>query len=198
MSTADKKPDKRGIDRERIIYLVIAALVVIGVVIYYQASGKEAGVDHTHDFLTGENDPALAAMLDRFKQNPDDAENLKDLGNYYYDSRNFTMAEMFYKRYQGINPQDADVLVDLGTALFYSEKPDEAMKCYEDALKINPQHKNALFNMGLVKNELGDREGTVYWWRKFLEVAGDDPHVEPLRKVIAEIEGEAKEGGTAQ
>ena len=143
-----------------------------------------------HDTIPGGEDPVLAPLIERFRENPEDLEVLRNLGNYYYDDGNYAMAEMFYKKILELNPRDLDVLVDLGTALYYNGKEDEAIEYYQDALQIDPEHKNALFNMGVVKKDMGDNEGAIVAWRRFIEIAGDDPHVDPLKKMIEEMEGE--------
>ncbi len=191
-------PRKKPADKERIVFLAVAAFIVIGTLIFYVASREvEPGKD-VHDFSQMTEDQVVGPMLERFKNNPNDLETLVSLGNYYYDNGNFAMAEMFYRKALEIEPHDVNVMVDLGTALFYMERGDEAIQIYENVLEIDPKHKNAMFNMGVVLEAMGDREGAITWWHQFIEVAGDDPHVEPIRKMIAGMEAEMKEGGSVE
>jgi tetratricopeptide (TPR) repeat protein len=182
--------------KEKVIFIVIGAIIVVGMLIFYQVTRKDVETAHVHDTIPGGEDPAIAAMIARFRENPEDLEVMKDLGNYYYDTGNYSMAEMFYKRVLELDPHDINVLVDLGTALFNNNRGDEAIGCYQDALLMDPEHKNANFNLGVVKDAMGDREGAIAAWRRFIEIAGDDdPHVPPLKKIIEEMEAEDEEGG---
>jgi len=182
--------------KEKVVFIVIATIIVVGTLIFYQVTRRDVETIRVHDTITGGEDPAVAAMIARFRENPEDLEAVKDLGNYYYDSGNFSMAEMFYRRVLELDPHDINVLVDLGTALFNNDKRDEAIGCYQDALLMDPEHINANFNLGVVKDAMGDKKGAIAAWRRFIEIAGeDDPHVPPLRKVIEEMEAEEKEGG---
>jgi cytochrome c-type biogenesis protein CcmH/NrfG len=197
-STAEnKKTGSRPPGLERIVFLVVAVVIVVGTIAYYLTTRPEEGpVGGFDDSISGGEDPMVTALIERFRANPDDLNTLRELGNYYYDSGNFAMAEMFYRKVLQIEPHDVDVMVDLGTAFYYSNRAEEAIRTYEQALEIDPEHWNALFNIGLVKNATGDREGAVFWWRKFIEVAGDDPHVGPIREMIEEIEAETEGGDT--
>jgi cytochrome c-type biogenesis protein CcmH/NrfG len=191
-------PVKKPAEKEKIIFLAVAVLIVVGTLIFYMASRETGPVRDVHDFTPMAEDPVAGPLLERFKNNPNDLETLVNLGNYYYDNTNFAMAEMFYRKALEIEPHDVNVMVDLGTALFYMERREEASQVYENALQIDPQHKNAMFNMGVVRDAMGDREGALAWWRRFIEVAGDDPHVEPIRKMIAEMEAEMEKGGSVE
>jgi len=186
---------KAALSLEKVVFLIVAVAVLVGITTYYLASRK--GTEET-DLLeqdAGIPDPEVAALIERFQKNPEDTAAMVRLGNHYYDTGNYPMAEMFYKRYLEVNPHNVNVIVDLGTVYYYTNRGEEAAKRYQDALAIDPDHKNALFNMGIAKDAMGDREGAVLWWHRFLEVAGDDPHAEPIREMIAEYEGEHKEGG---
>ena len=195
-----RAPERAGkpLETEKIVFIALSVLVVVGTLIFYRMNREEGRTGDVHNFASMSDDPALTSMLQRFQADPQDLETVIGLGNYYYDHSDFPMAEMFYKKALEIDPHDVDVMVDLGTVLFFMQREEEALRAYQNALEIDPKHKNALFNMGVMKQAQGDREGAVEWWRKFVEVAGDDPHAEPIRKMIAEMEREKTEGGTVE
>jgi len=176
--------------RERLLFLVLGAVIVVGAIAYTLTTGGGEGGPGVPGHGAAETDPMVAALLDRFRENPEDVDAVRALGNYYYDARNFGMAQMFYRQALDLEPGDVDVLVDLGTSYFYSDRAEDAIATYREALEVDPGHPNALFNLGLVQKETGDREGAVHSWKMFVEAAGDNPHVDPVRDMIAELEAE--------
>jgi len=182
--------------RQKILFLGLAAVIVAGAIAYTLATRGGEGAPGAADPHAAMNDPMVAAMLERFRENPEDVDALRALGNYYYDARNFDMAQMFYRQTLEVEPGDVDVLVDLGRTYYYSDRAEEAIATYREALEIAPGHPNALFNLGLVQKETGDREGAILSWRRFLEAAGENPHTDPVRDMIAELEAELEGGRT--
>jgi tetratricopeptide (TPR) repeat protein len=191
--------EKRGTpSAEKIAFLVIAVAVVAGVLLYYGLTRRSRESMQYHQGSSEvADDPEVKALMNRLEDNPNDLGALHDLGNRYYDNGNFAMAEMFYKKILELDPKDVDVIVDLGTLCYYTKRPDEAIQRYQEALEIKPDYKNALFNMGLVQNATGDLKGAIDSWNRFIEVAGDDPHIEPIKKMIESLK-EKMEGGSDQ
>ncbi len=64
-------------------------------------------------------DQAVAPLLATLKNNPDDFNTLVQVGNLYYDGRQYADAIKYYQLALKSQPTNADLLTDLGTALWY-------------------------------------------------------------------------------
>jgi len=130
-------------------------------------------------------DQQAAPLLEAVKANPKDAQALAQLGNVYYDTRNFQTAIDYYSKALEIEPSNANVRTDMGTAFFQQGDPDRAIKEFETALKSDPKHAQTMFNLGIVKWQAKmDAEGAVAAWEKLLKTAPDYPERARVEKYI--------------
>jgi cytochrome c-type biogenesis protein CcmH/NrfG len=142
----------------------------------------------------------VASLEKMLSVSPNDIKALVQLGNDYFDLRNYEHAIEAYQKVLKIDPKNADVLTDLGIAYRRTGKPQDAVRVFRSALEVDPDHAMALFNLGIVlRDDLKDDSGALKAWETFLEKAGDTPHavmvrpwVEQLRAKMAEShKGEA-------
>jgi cytochrome c-type biogenesis protein CcmH/NrfG len=116
-------------------------------------------------------DMARVRLLEgEIKANPKNFEALTELGNIYFDQKNFRAASDWYLQALDVRPDDNDLRTDLGTALFYDNRFDDAIAEFKNALARNPTHPQALFNIGVAlvhgKNDL---QGALQYWEKLVE-----------------------------
>lgn len=138
----------------------------------------------------------IAGLEKMLAVNPNNMKALVQLGNDYFDVRNYGKAIAAYKKALEIDPKNADVITDLGVAYRRSGNPQEAVQTFHSALKADPDHALALFNLGIVlRDDLKDYPGALQAWETFLKKAGNAPHavmvrpwVEQLRKKVAETQ----------
>ncbi len=139
--------------------------------------------------LEGVAAPLLAAI----KADPNNVENLVQLGNLYYDHRVYPEAIEYYTKALVQRPNDVNVRTDLGTAFWYSSLPDKAVKEYEKSLAVDPGHANTLFNMGVVKSEgLKDYAGAIAAWEKLLKSNPQYPQRQRVEELIAQARAKLK------
>ena len=138
-------------------------------------------------------DTTIQPLLERLKNSPDNPDLLADVGNQYYDHRDYGKAVEYYERSLKLKPENVNVRTDMGTAIWYMGNPDGAIREYETALKYQPDYPETLVNMGIVKWQgKHDDKAALELWQKLLMVNPyyqDRPKVEQL---IQQIQAEGK------
>ena len=110
--------------------------------------------------------PLLAAV----KADPKNRVALIQLGNFYYDHKQFQEAIENYRRVLEIDPKNMDVRTDLGTAYWYLGSAEKAIAEYDKALAIQPNYAPTMMNLGIIRQEgLKDVAGALLIWKKLLE-----------------------------
>ncbi len=119
--------------------------------------------------------------------NPNNLEAWTQLGNYYFDTENFTKAIEAYNKSLSLNPNDANVMTDLGVMYRRIGNPNEAIATFDRALAIDPDHPTARFNRGIVQlYDLKDKEGALLTWEELVKLHPDAkaPNGQPVSEVI--------------
>jgi cytochrome c-type biogenesis protein CcmH/NrfG len=126
-------------------------------------------------------DTQAAPLLEKLKTDANNAGLLAEIGNVYYDTRQYPIAIDYYRQALKIAPGNASVRTDLGTAMWYLGNADGAIVEFNQALQYEPNKANALFNLGIVKWQgKMDVEGAVAAWQKLLTT---NPNYEAKDKV---------------
>jgi cytochrome c-type biogenesis protein CcmH/NrfG len=134
------------------------------------------------DQLKGIADTQAAVKLEQLKSDPNNVALLTDLGNIYYDSKQYPTAIDYYKRSLKLQPKDADVRTDMATAYWFSGDADTAITEFNTVLTSSPTKANTLFNLGIVKWQgKHDAQGAVSAWQKLLDT---NPNYENKAKVL--------------
>ena len=114
-------------------------------------------------------DTQAAPLLEKLKSDAGNASLLAEIGNVYFDTKEYPTAVDYYGRSLKIAPENASVRTDLATAMWYLGNPDGAIEQFNEALQSEPNKANALFNLGIVKWQgKMDVEGAVAEWQKLL------------------------------
>jgi TPR repeat protein len=122
----------------------------------HTAGGSVPSFSSTPTVPTGEEvkqaaDSEATAPLEQLKDDPTNAALLAQIGNIYYDAKQYTIAIDYYERSLKSEPNDTSVRTDLGTAYWYTGDADKAIKEFRQALADDPNKANALFNLGVVE-----------------------------------------------
>jgi cytochrome c-type biogenesis protein CcmH/NrfG len=144
----------------------------------------------------------IAGVERMLAANPNNLEALIQLGNDYYDIRNFEKAAEAYQKALQIDPRNPNVWSDLGAAFRRLGKPQDAVNSFRKALELDPNHAISLFNLGLVlRDDIKDYPAALNVWEQFLQKAGESPHavmvrpwVQDLRQKVGSAPGEAGSG----
>jgi len=191
-------------------YVLAIICLVVGIAIgYLVRGGSVAAPAQSADSHEGHNHPQVQGMgegqvtpeqlkhmadkqaepmLEKLKSSPNDPTLLANVGNAYYDARQFKEAIDYYSRSLQNAPNNADVRTDLGTAYYQSGNPDAALAEYDKVLKQNPTHANALVNSGIVKWEAKmDLQGALDSWDKLLKTNPDYPGRADVEQLMARV-----------
>lgn len=136
---------------------------------------------------------ASAPLLDALKKNPNDFDSTVQLGNLYYDSKQYPQAIEYYGRALKIQPQNADVITDMGTAYWYTGDADKAITEFKKSLQVRPNHPGTLFNMGIVEWQgKADPAAAVTFWEQLLKANPDFPQKRQVEDFIAQAKQHTK------
>src|SRR5579872_376224 len=138
---------------------------------------------------------AVAPLEDAVKKNPNDYDSLVQLGNLYYDARQYPSAIQNYEAALKIHPENADVRTDMGTAYWYAGNVDKALTEMQASLKYRPGHPQTLFNLGWIRWQgKADPKGAVQAWEELLKDNPGYPQREQVEQNIAKAKEHAAGG----
>jgi tetratricopeptide (TPR) repeat protein len=134
-------------------------------------------------------DTQATPLLEQLKADPNNAGLLAQVGNLYYDAKQYAEAIEYYERALKAQPDNTSVRTDLGTAYWYKGDANTAIREFERALAVSPTKADTLFNLGIVKWQgKRDAKGAVAAWQKLLDRNPDYPNRENVRELIAQIQ----------
>jgi tetratricopeptide (TPR) repeat protein len=105
-------------------------------------------------------DKALEYFDNAAALKPTEYENIVQLGNSYFDIREFKKAETFYLRAIEKKSDDINVRTDLGITFVERQNPDydRAIKEFQTSLSLNPKHEPTLYYLAIAYFKKGDTE----------------------------------------
>lgn len=148
---------------------------------------------HASEQLTAAAVEQVTPLLAKLNSDPQNPDLLVEIGNTYFDGRQFPRAIDYYSQALALRPNDPDVRTDMGTAYFYSGDPDRAIAEFNAVLKTVPAHANALFNLGIVKWQgKSDAAGALAAWQQLLRTNPNYPNRTKVEQLINEVEQHAR------
>ncbi|MFZ0951692.1 MAG: tetratricopeptide repeat protein [Candidatus Sulfotelmatobacter sp.] len=155
--------------------------------------GQPAPAQPTPEQLKAMVEQSAAPLLAALKTNPDDFNTVVQIGNLYYDGKQYPEAVKYYQLAVKSQPTNADLLTDLGTSLWYTGDADGAITEFQNALKYRPDHPATLFNLGVVRwqGKL-DPKGAVQAWEELLRSNPDYPQKQEVQEYIERAKRHAK------
>ncbi len=146
------------------------------------ASSMPSSGQPTLEQMKGMADKQAEPLLAQLKSDPNNADLLANIGNVYYDTRQFASAIEYYQRALQVKPDNPSVRTDMATAYWYSDNADAAITEFKRALSYEPNKPNALFNLGIVMWQgKMDVEGALSTWQKLLDT---NPNYENKAKLL--------------
>ena len=134
-------------------------------------------------------DTQVAPLLLRLKAEPANASLLANIGNIYYDAKQYPSAIEYYERSLKVQPADTSVRTDLGTAYWYTGNADTAISQFNKSLTYDPNKADTLFNLGIVKWQgKKDGPGAVAAWKKLLDTNPAYPEKEAVLQLMAQAQ----------
>jgi len=134
-------------------------------------------------------DSQAGPILEQLKKDPNNAALLANVGNLYYDAKQYPAAIDYYERSLKVQPADTSVRTDLGTAYWYTGNADTAIEQFNKSLTYDPKKADTLFNLGIVKWQ-GKKDGTgaVAAWKKLLESNPAYPDKNAVLQLMAQAQ----------
>lgn len=132
-------------------------------------------------------DAQAAPFVEQLKSDPANASLLANLGNIYYDAKQYPAAIGYYERSLKAQPADTSVRTDLGTAYWYKGDADTAITQFQKVLSYEPTKADTLFNLGIVEFE-GKKDGkkAIAAWQKLLDTNPGYANKEKVEQLIAQ------------
>lgn len=110
-------------------------------------------------------------IKNQLKENPNDYNNWRMLGDIYFDSNQHEEAIKAYNQSLFLHENDANVWTDLGVMYRRTKQPLEAIKAFDKANEIEPTHQQSLFNKGVVLlYDLNDKKGALNAWEQLIKI----------------------------
>jgi tetratricopeptide (TPR) repeat protein len=132
-------------------------------------------------------DAQAAPLLEQLKADPTNPGLLTQVGNLYYDAKQYPKAIDYYERALKSQPSNTSVRTDLATAYWYTGKADVAIAQYEKSLAYDPNKPDTLFNLGIVKWQgKKDGPGAIAAWQKLLDTNPSYPNKDNVLQLIAQ------------
>jgi cytochrome c-type biogenesis protein CcmH/NrfG len=134
-------------------------------------------------------DKQAAPLIERLKSDPNNANLLASVGNFYYDAQQYPIAIEYYQRALKVQPANTGVRTDMATAYWYTGNADTAIAEFQKSLSYEPNKPNTLFNLGIVEWQgKMNINAAVAAWQKLLDT---NPNYEAKDKVL-ELMAQAK------
>lgn len=183
---------------ENTILLMVAALAlgfVAGVVFSAYRSSTQLRADGSDTAmpkpaLNSQQQATLDALIQKTRDNADDARSWIQLGHFYFDTGDPDKAIAAYETALGIDATDPDVWTDLGVMYRRSDQPQKAVESFDRALTLDPSHEIAMFNKGIVlMHDLKDTQGALESWKRLVQVNPDarTPSGHSVKEMMAEL-----------
>jgi tetratricopeptide (TPR) repeat protein len=139
--------------------------------------------------LNASVDIQTAAKIEQLKSDPNNVGILVELGNLYYDDKQYPSAIEYYKRALALQPANTNVRTDLGTAYWYMGNADNAISEFNKSLTYEPTKVDTLFNLGIVQFKgKKDSSSAIATWQKLLATNPLYEHKDKVQKLIAEAQ----------
>lgn len=137
-------------------------------------------------------DQQAAPLLAQLNTRPNDAELLTQLGNIYFDTKQYDTAIDYYARVLKMQPSNTNVRTDMGIAYWEGRRDaDTAISEFNNALTYEPTKPQTLQSLGIVKWQgKSDAKGAVAAWEKLLQTNPTYENKAAIQQLINEAKGQ--------
>jgi cytochrome c-type biogenesis protein CcmH/NrfG len=134
-----------------------------------------------------------AALEQRSRSEPENAEVKIQLGNVYYDLGQYQKASEAYEAALKLSPRNAGVETDLATCYHELGAHDKALAALDRVLQYQPGFAQALFNKGIVlQRGKNDVRGAIAAWEKLLQTNPDYPQKADVERRLDQLKAASR------
>lgn len=197
------------------IALGVFAAVLVLAFVFRQPQTSTGSIPTEFQNLLSEQQQRALQALTTLETEPEDAEALLAMGNFYFDA--VTNAQQagdrssvvqysrqgakYYDRYLQVETGDNDARADMASLLFYAGQTDRAIQQVGTVLEDDPNHVNGNFNLGIFywqgRRDLAAAKDQM---NRVIELTENDAQqhaaLEQARLILEQIEAEIAESGT--
>lgn len=171
--------------------IALALLIPIGSVLSYLALGDpraltpatttgNAAADSRHSVTPEQIEKMIAALAERLRSEPDNAEGWMMLGRSYTTLGRYADAVIAFRRASTLAPSNANLLADFADVLGMAQGKrlsGEPARLIQQALDANPRHVKALALAGSVSFESRDYAAARGYWERLIAVVPPDSDI---------------------
>ncbi len=174
-----------------LVYLKIGSPQVMSPQTEMASAGAEAGAPEgqRHSDAPAQIQQMVNALVERLRQNPQDAEGWSVLGRSLYALGRHAEAEQAFSKASVMLPNDAQLLADYADAMAMAngERLDErSIALIRRAVQADPNNQKALWLGGTAEFESGNFAGAAKYWEHLLTLL--PPNSEVSQTMAANIE----------
>ena len=199
---------------DRATAIGIVAVVVLGAVALYAATGEPSIPSSTHSVDANASigmtatvapppqhqlpdvDTMITRLADRMKKSPNDPEGWRMLGWSYFETQHYPQSVDAYAHAVTLKPNMATYQSAYGEAQVLASNgkvTDGALKAFNATLTSAPHDERAYYYVGLAKSQKGDAAGAIGTWLVALKAAAPDSLWGP--RLRTQIEQQAHTAG---
>lgn len=179
--------------------LILGGVVAVAAVAYFVIKDPAAkpvppgsqSTGQQQDFPShppvGDGQPMMSGgFLDSL---PKSYDSLVFFGNNFMDNQNFAMAAECYRRALSLDPSSNDVRTDYGACLHGMGLPERAIEEFRKVIGGNPQHVIATFNLGIVFNQMNQKDSARYYYNRVLALVPQGELAQAATERLKELDG---------
>ena len=183
---------------KRVAIAVVALAVTVGVVIgvYNMGGGKSEAKSQTtgttqKQGLTNAQKTRIAQLMVQFEANPKNVATLVELGDIYFEAKEYNTAGGWMKRAVAIEPGNTRARLALGAAAFNIGDIPTAKKEWLAVVAAEPKNVEAFYDLGFLylSQEPSDMADAKKAWAKVIAL---DPNSEIAKTVATHMKSLGK------
>lgn len=142
-----------------------------------QSAPSESAPPESAMELSDEQAQTLASLMQKIKNNPNDAEALTAIGDAFISAKEWTRAEAFLTRAALARPGDVTSRHMLALSQYRQHKMVEAAATFEEILNVQSDDARALYNLAVIrKYHLNGQAEATKLFEKIIALPGVDEH----------------------
>ncbi|MGZ4999558.1 MAG: c-type cytochrome biogenesis protein CcmI [Methylomonas sp.] len=202
---ADIRPKHLSGSGRWVIWVLVLFLPLLSLFLYFllgdanalQKAEQQQVAQHT----AAKVQAMIAPLIERLKQNPDDAQGWMMLGRSYVYLQQYQNAADVFAQLNRHQPNNPEVMLNYADSLAMTRNgrlAGEPSTLIYKALQLDPNNKNALWLAGMAKMEEGDAAQAIGYWQKLAGLLPPDSEALPqVRQMIAEASAQQSSQPTA-